>query len=86
MMVPDLGHELLKLVPHLFNIPGSLRDEVRQADLGFFRTPQLLENDFVPTIEAVNSPPNLDEVVLTEQFGDGHDVVPDLRFNGACLV
>ena len=70
VLVPDLGHELLKFVPQLFNVPGSLGDKVRQIDLRFFGTPQLLENDLVPTVETVDAPPNLDEIVLTEQLGD----------------
>ena len=86
MMVPDLGHELLKFVPQLFNVPGRLGDKVRQIDLRLFGPPQSLKNNLVPTIEAVDSSSNVDEVVLTEQFGDGQNVLPHLGFNGARLV
>ena len=86
MMVPDLGHELLKLVPHLFNVPGRLGDKVRQIDLRLFGMPHSLEDDLIPAIETVDSSSNVDEVVLTEQFGDGQNVLPHLGFNGARLV
>ena len=86
VLVPDLGHELLKLVPHLFNVPGGLGHKVRQIDLRFFSTPQLLENDLVAAVETVDYSLNLDAVVLAEQLGDRQNVIPHLGLDRACFV
>src|SRR5207302_4004994 len=86
LSVPDLGHELFKLVPHLFNVPGGLGHKVRQIDLRFFGTPQLLENDLAAAVETVDYSLNLDAVVLAEQLGDRQNDIPHLGLDRARLV
>jgi len=59
------------VVPHLFNVPRGPRDEVRQIDLGFFGTPQLVENDLVAAIETVDYSLDLDAVVRQNNSARG---------------